>query len=290
MAPKAKKAICTACRYGTKPRKIGFYILQRKLQRSASGGCEVCTLILQRIFKCLPLLDLNRSATGVEKGGNCFIWDPNGMLIHTRVAGNRTYESYVPPGSFNPFPRMIRTACHVPGDTASVLSVLQVQRWLRRCSATHSKYGSIGLDVSLPTRLIDVEFGLRLVETKGMHNRYVSLSHCWGDRDSTTAKRTFKITRENLSSSLENIDFTSLPRTFIDAIIFTRKLGLKYLWIDSLCIIQDDQDDWRHEASLMANIYENAVLTLGATASASGSAKIPKFPVSIRINARIVRY
>ncbi|EON61245.1 hypothetical protein W97_00458 [Coniosporium apollinis CBS 100218] len=44
---------------------------------------------------------------------------------------------------------------------------------------------------------------------------------------------------------------------------------MKYLWIDSLCIIQDDEDDWRHEASLMANIYENAVLTLGATASAS---------------------
>jgi hypothetical protein len=90
-----------------------------------------------------------------------------------------------------------------------------------------------------------------------------------GDQDSTTAKRTLKTTRENLSSSLENIDFTSLPRTFTDVIIFTRKLGLKYLWIDSLCIIQDDEDDWRYEASLMANIYENAVLTLGATASAS---------------------
>jgi hypothetical protein len=99
MAPKAKKEICRVCRYGTKPRKVGFYILQRKLRRSASGGCEVCTLILQGIFKCLPLLDLNRSATGVEKGGNCFIWDPKGMLIHTRdEAENRTYELYVPPG------------------------------------------------------------------------------------------------------------------------------------------------------------------------------------------------
>lgn len=172
-------------------------------------------------------------------------------------------------GSFNPFPRMIRTACHVPGNTASVLSVLQVQRWLRRCSATHPKCGSIGLDVPLPTRLIDVESGLRLVETKDMHGRYVCLSHCWGNQDPTTAKQTFKTTKKNLSSSLKNIDFTSLPRTFTDAIIFTRKLRLKYLWIDSICIIQDDEGDWRHEASLMANIYENAVLTLGATASAS---------------------
>ncbi|KAF2030434.1 hypothetical protein EK21DRAFT_65452, partial [Setomelanomma holmii] len=66
---------------------------------------------------------------------------------------------------------------------------------------------------------------------------------------------------------LESIDLTSLPRTFMDAITFTRKLGLKCLWIDSLCIIQDDEHDWRHEASLMAHVHENAVLTTGAIAS-----------------------
>lgn len=102
MAPKAKEEICRVCRYGTKPRMIGFYILQRKLQRSASGGCQVCTLILQGIFACLPLLDLNRSATGAEERGNCFIWDADGILIHTRYeAENRAYELYVPPGKYS---------------------------------------------------------------------------------------------------------------------------------------------------------------------------------------------
>ncbi|KAJ4993159.1 hypothetical protein SVAN01_01511 [Stagonosporopsis vannaccii] len=169
---------------------------------------------------------------------------------------------------------MIKTAFHLPGDTASVSSVLQAKRWLRRCSATHANCGSVDLDVPLPTRLIHVEFGLRrlrLVETKGMRGRYACLSHCWGDQGSTMANQTSKTTRMNRSSNLENIDFTSLPRTFIDAVVFTKKLGLKYLWIDSLCIVQDDQDDWRHEASLMASIYENAVVTLGATASASSA-------------------
>jgi hypothetical protein len=99
MAPKAKKEICRVCRYGTRQHTRRFYILQRKLQRSASGGCKVCTLILQGIFKCLPLLDLNKPDTGREKGGNCFLWDQKGMLIHTRYeAENRTYELYVPPG------------------------------------------------------------------------------------------------------------------------------------------------------------------------------------------------
>ena len=81
-------------------------------------------------------------------------------------------------------------------------------------------------------------------------------------------KKKLKTTQGNLDIHRDNMEFTSLPRTFTDAIIFTRKLGLKYLWIDSLCIVQDDQDDWHHEPGVMANIYENAVLTLGATASA----------------------
>lgn len=101
MAPKPKKKICRVCRYGTKRPELGtgFCILQRKLQRSASGGCEVCTLILQGIFACLPLSDLDRLTTGVEKGGNYSIWDPEGILIHTRDEGeNRTYALYVPPG------------------------------------------------------------------------------------------------------------------------------------------------------------------------------------------------
>ncbi|KAJ8113251.1 hypothetical protein OPT61_g4575 [Boeremia exigua] len=216
-----------------------------------------------------PVKAVKRVA-GVKRRGNCFIWKPEGLLIHTRdEAENRTYDLYVPSGSFNPFPGMIRTACHIPGNTASTISVLQVQRWLSRCNSSHKNCGTIGSDVSLPTRLIDVESGLRLVETRGMHGRYVCLSHCWGSQATNTTDQTFKVTRGSLNSCITGIDFNILPRTFTDAITFTRKLGLKYLWIDSLCIIQDDENDWRHEAGLMASIYENATLTLGATASTS---------------------
>lgn len=59
----------------------------------------------------------------------------------------------------------------------------------------------------------------------------------------------------------------SLPKSFQDAVTVTRKLHIRYLWIDSLCIIQDDNEDWERESSRMASIYQNAHVTIAATAA-----------------------
>lgn len=116
----------------------------------------------------------------------------------------------------------------------------------------------------LPTRIID--FGdsqgvVRLKETHGQHGRYAALSHCWGQ----------DVTLKTLSASypryIESLPFNRLPKTVKDAIAFCRKLGLTRIWIDSLCIIQDSRQDWLNESRQMQNIYQNAYLTLAATAS-----------------------
>lgn len=91
---------------------------------------------------------------------------------------------------------------------------------------------------------------------------YVALSHCWG-----VSRAMPKTTQANLQSNLESIRISELPATFRDAILLTKALGIKYLWIDSLCIVQDDQSDWELESSLMAEIYSNATLTIAATGS-----------------------
>ncbi|KAF8858406.1 hypothetical protein BDZ45DRAFT_651428 [Acephala macrosclerotiorum] len=62
-----------------------------------------------------------------------------------------------------------------------------------------------------------------------------------------------------------------LTRTFQDAINFTRGLEFSYIWIDSLCIVQDDEDDWFRESSLVSNVYGNAVVNLAATKAENGS-------------------
>lgn len=62
----------------------------------------------------------------------------------------------------------------------------------------------------------------------------------------------------------------AMPKTLIDAIIITRHLGLRYLWSDSLCICQDDAQDWTQESSRMCSVYSNAHLVIGATRSSDG--------------------
>jgi hypothetical protein len=94
---------------------------------------------------------------------------------------------------------------------------------------------------------------------------FTALSHCWGKTQIiTTTKRTVALRRAG-------IPWSALSKTFQDAIELTRALGIDYIWIDSLCIIQDDVEDWAREATKMASIYRNAYLTIGATAAADGS-------------------
>ncbi|OAL42890.1 HET-domain-containing protein, partial [Pyrenochaeta sp. DS3sAY3a] len=120
----------------------------------------------------------------------------------------------------------------------------------------------------LPTRVLDVGTpksgdSVRLIVTAGACGYWVALSHCWGEKEN----HPLKTTRKNISEHLTRIDMSSLPKTFQDAVVTTRALGFRYLWIDSLCIVQDDEEEWRNESHKMATIYEHAVLTLAASAA-----------------------
>jgi hypothetical protein len=120
----------------------------------------------------------------------------------------------------------------------------------------------------LPTRLIDVGTApVHLVDSNNLMRSepYLALSHCWGKIVVLTLLQT------NLNAFQKEIPFSSLPLTFVHAMVTTRQLGYRYLWIDSLCIIQDSVDDWRHEASLMGDVYSKADCVLAATGSRDGS-------------------
>lgn len=97
-----------------------------------------------------------------------------------------------------------------------------------------------------------------LYETLGEPACYACLSYCWGDALS------IRTTTSNLELFKQGISWTSLPRTFQDAVELVRALGLRFIWIDALCIIQDDERDWARESSKMAQIYSTSYITIGA--------------------------
>jgi len=115
----------------------------------------------------------------------------------------------------------------------------------------------------MPSRVLDIGGDLvRLIEiATSQRGRYTALSHCWGGGID------IRTTKENYSAQKKGLRYCDLPLSFQDAIKVTRGLGLRYLWIDALCIIQDSQADWEIESGNMAAIYQNAYLVIGADMS-----------------------
>ncbi|KAJ3558459.1 hypothetical protein NPX13_g9700 [Xylaria arbuscula] len=120
---------------------------------------------------------------------------------------------------------------------------------------------------SLPTRLIDIkpdglEDDVVLMDSASLPyaTPYIALSYCWGDiRPECTT------TPDSLSANKRSIPWLKLPKTFQDAIIVARQMSIRYMWIDSICIIQGDDDDWKREGGKMFQVYKNSYLTFAAT-------------------------
>jgi Heterokaryon incompatibility protein (HET) len=137
--------------------------------------------------------------------------------------------------------------------------------WLEDCQVNHDHHCNAGLP-RLPKRVIDVKSRPQpfLMETADLAvGDYATLSYCWGGYPVLTA------TQETISKLKAGFSPIDLPQTVRDAVWWTRKLGLQYLWVDSLCILQDTLSDWELELSSMAGIYRDATLTIAATASES---------------------
>ncbi|KAK1753186.1 heterokaryon incompatibility protein-domain-containing protein, partial [Echria macrotheca] len=152
-------------------------------------------------------------------------------------------------------------------------SVLEFMRSrIEDCCSQHQDCET-RLAVNLPPRLVDTgplecHPDVKLIEpVAGKMGSYAALSHCWG------GSQPLRTTNANLTVHLAaGIPWQCLPRNFQDVVRVTRALGQRYLWIDSLCIVQDDEKDWERNAGLMATIYQHAHFTIVASASANPDA------------------
>jgi len=173
-----------------------------------------------------------------------------------------------------------------------------VQEWLSTCVSQHELCrkpfhgkGDIieqSVDHIPPRRLIQTfEFcwGVKLPKRRLVEDAfllrapYVALSHCWGSTD----KRPLCTTRDNFAMHRRHMAWHQFPQTFQDAIQLCMEISIQYLWIDSLCIIQDDEDDWRLESANMANIYERALFTIAASSAVNSTEGLFKVRKSLNL-------
>ena len=150
-------------------------------------------------------------------------------------------------------------------DTGSKASFTLISGWLEECLENHPQCRlSDDKDALLPTRLIDIgsqqscQQPRLILAQPAQRGRYAALSHRWGET------KPLLTTKDTLFTRQEGISESEISQTFIDAMRVCRELSIQYIWIDSLCIIQDDAEDWDREASLMASVYRNAYITIAA--------------------------
>ncbi|KAF1809927.1 HET-domain-containing protein, partial [Eremomyces bilateralis CBS 781.70] len=93
---------------------------------------------------------------------------------------------------------------------------------------------------------------------------YFTLSHCWG-----TSQRTCLMSNA-FRAFADFTSFSGLPKTYQHAFLVTFSLGYRFIWIDSLCIVQDDEEDWKAQASMMSSVYKGACCNIAATWAPNG--------------------
>ncbi|KAF8228989.1 HET-domain-containing protein [Tricholoma matsutake] len=171
-------------------------------------------------------------------------------------------ELYIPPGAPpSPWPGIGR-AGEVPTNPSGEECARIIQPWLQACGQYHkicqAAYRTPNQASLLPKRVLDLaNNAVRLIETGGQIASYIALSHSWGKQQLLVT------TRETYAARMRGIDLQN-------AISITRGLGIRYIWIDSLCIIQCDKLDWEQQSAVMANIYAGCYLNLATTRSSGG--------------------
>ncbi|MCJ1390639.1 hypothetical protein MMC18_003500 [Xylographa bjoerkii] len=239
------------------------------LQQSAMNGCHLCSLLAApdpTVSEMLPSYSSKPYSLWVICKQS---YDGPGR-IEMEVQGHRPKTTYI--AYDGPLLRIQGSLRYKRTDADEVVKL--TKGWLDTCLNQHEvcRQNSSAEDF-LPTRLLKITTSgpfllsvqLCLTNSEDFEPRtpYLALSHCWG------AANILKLTASTLPTFLRNLPLASLPQNFSDAALTAARLGYKYLWIDSLCIIQDSPDDWAREAASMGNVYSNAVCTIAALGAAN---------------------
>ncbi|KAH6843217.1 heterokaryon incompatibility protein-domain-containing protein [Chaetomium sp. MPI-CAGE-AT-0009] len=252
--------------------RIPFYPHQPSLvalEQSAKDGCSFCQFMTDCFHSSRGSWCMGDASIRVELDQDSASENIDGISIirglHLRFStlGISYLELFAPSGQIMTIDDTFRVGRQkLNPNIASAATFTIARGWLNECRENHSGCRRESLP-ALPTRVIDVgasesHAAPRVIITNELQDDYVALSHCWGGDIAT------KLKTDTLVPFQESLPYAELPQNFRDAITITRELGIRYLWIDSLCILQDSEQDWAAESARMGLVYQDATLTLSA--------------------------
>jgi len=252
-----KKKSCVAC---GELEECNLELAWAQLQQAVEDGCELCTVVKAGVLSFVP---------DAAEIADQLILSVDVSLIVSIVGKDKNQpmvvEFYTILGAPSVWPG-VGPARHVSADSSADECVSLARKWLHGCLSLHSECQRPDVP-KLPTRVVAVgscDEETRIIVTEpGERGEYAALSHCWGGVHPVV------LLSSNLEALQERLHLNPASKTFREAISFTRRLGIPYLWIDSLCILQDEDDpsDWQREAPRMSTVYNSATVTLSAASS-----------------------
>ncbi|KAI1740913.1 heterokaryon incompatibility protein-domain-containing protein [Xylaria scruposa] len=275
---------------------VQFHDNVKALKASAAADCDLCTLCWTACVQNHDKQQLEYLLQGLDRGGR----QVNDEKVYLRgyIYPSRPHKN-MDTGDTSIEPNKVSVALGTDFDSIADLNIFAdpgtpaaqvyseswttvdqnprfhiefARYWMNLCRMRHklcnSSFFHSMTKLEMPTRLLDIgdlsqdkERRIRLVTTRKLGIQaqpYVALSYCWGkSMQSFTCLRT-----DNLEALHLGIDEEELPKTHSDTLRLARDLGFRYVWIDALCIIQGDGEDWASESRRMAQVYGNAALTI----------------------------
>ncbi|KAH6878052.1 heterokaryon incompatibility protein-domain-containing protein [Alternaria rosae] len=251
------------------------------LKASAEAGCAFCAILRSMALELgfakpaqvtFKLCYCWHTRTRPQYGLSTLVASWQSEHIEFKTLSKYNFVFYIDCDEGN-CQRWLRTALAPRTQTLCEENVAWIRRALEKCSTECRSASTSDL---LPARLIDLGGGdqgesIRLIETQDTQMQspglYATLSYCWGTKEQAT--RQITTTSATLSQRLDSIHFDEMTPVMQDMVRTARVLSIRYIWIDALCIIQDDLGDWTHEAERMGSIYANAFITICAISTYS---------------------
>lgn len=268
----------------------------RSLRNSSISGCKLCNLFYQSLQRGKEdlqddeiysiffwgRLPLKKELLVARGNSDQFLrhvsqWvRPVSLIVYERRPSSRVKDADMekPPSLLN-LPEQYPTSRD---------AIDFVKTMFRQCVNGHIRCARAS--GPLPKRVLDLGpkselSSIRLHISHGESREYATLSYSWGGAGKRLLTETASI-----KARCENINIVDFPKTLRDGIVIAKTLGFRYLWIDSLCIVQDDDNDWAYQGTAMTNIYGYSSLNISASSSMSSDAgflhRLPEFGIRLR--------